>query len=438
MTAGRSLPESAGRCMLRPMESRRSRGRGEPDSGTREVRVGLVCGQFDPVHDGVADYTRVLAEQLRLAGLDALICTGDAYAQADSAITVGVTDRWTAGGVIRAARQIARLQLDLVHVQFAPSAFGFSRAVGMLPAFLPRRTPVLATLHEYDVWPAAGRTARLRSRIWSAMERRGYADRETLLLSTRADQLLVTAPEHQRALQARFPAREAAYVPIGLNISVADLAGEQPRAAVRRALGVPADALLAVFFGFLHPNKGLERLVKAVAQVRLQHPQLRLVLAGGERSHSVDTSAAAALREHLEEVARRHGVRDALDFTGYLPADEISRLLHAADAAVFPFNAGVTSKSGSLLAALAHGVPTIATSPPGEVTCLSEIDGVLRIPPRDTAALAHALQLLLTDPRLAERLSKIGRAQAAARTWSVVVARHVEMYDEVLHRARRR
>lgn len=402
------------------------------------LRVGLVCGQFDPVQDGVADYTRLLAGQLRAAGLETLICTGNAYAHSADETAVGVTDRWTVGGVIRGAREMARLRLDLVHVQFAPSAFGFSRAVGLLSALLPRRTPVLATLHEYGVWATAGRTARLRSAAWSAMERRGYADRETLLLSARADQLLVTAPEHQLVLNARCPAREAAYVPIAPNIQVADFDGEQPRAAVRRALGLPAEALLAVFFGFLHPEKGLERLIEALAQVRSQHPRLRLVLAGGERSHSVNTAAAAALRRELEDLARRRGVQDAVIFTGYLPAREISRLLQAADAAVFPFNAGVTSKSGSLLAALAHGVPTIATSPPGEVTGASEIEGVLRVPPRDTAALAHALQLIVTDPHLGERLARSGRAQAAARTWQVVVARHIEMYNDVLRRSGRR
>ncbi len=413
--------------------------RGGPDSVTQGLRVGLVCGQFDPVQDGVADYTRLLAGQLRAAGLETLICTGNAYAHTGDETAVGVTDRWTAGGVIRGAREIARLRLDLVHVQFAPSAFGFSRAVGLLPALLPRRTPVLATLHEYGVWATAGRTARLRSAAWSALERCGYADRETLLLSTRADRLLVTAPEHQLVLSARFPARDAAaYVPIGPNIQVADLDGEQPRAAVRRALGLPGGALLAVFFGFLHPEKGLEHLIEALAQVRSQHPRLRLVLAGGERSHSVNTAAAAALRRELDDLARRRGVQDAVIFTGYLPAREISRLLQAADAAVFAFNAGVTSKSGSLLAALAHGVPTIATSPLGEVTGASEIGGVLRVPPRDTAALAHALQLIVTDPHLAERLSRSGRAQAAARTWQVVVARHIEMYNDVLRRSGRR
>lgn len=409
-------------------------------------RVGLVCGHFDPVRDGVADYTRQLAKHLRLTRLDPVICTAhsyapssassyaDSYAHSADGEVIGVTDRWSVRGVMRAARAMARLRLDLVHVQFAPSAFGFRRAVGLLPWLGPAGVPVLATLHEYGVWAANGVAGRLRSIGWSAMERRGYAERETLLLSPRADRLLVTAPEHELVLNTRLPGRAqaAVRVPVGANIAVARLDRQQSRAAVRTRLGLAADDLLAVFFGFLHPEKGLERLIEAVAEVRRAHPRLRLVLAGGMESHSVRGDAAVALRRELEGVARRHGVEKDVIFTGYLPDLEISRLLLAADAAVAPFNAGVTAKSGSLLATLAHGVPTVATSPPGVVSRPTEVQGVLRVPPRDTIALTQALGLVLSDRVLADRLARDGQARAEGRTWPAIAAIHARIYAEVL------
>ncbi len=93
------------------------------------LRVGLVCGHFDPARDGVADYTRHLARQLRSAGCESLICTAHRYARAPDEEIVGVTDRWDVPGVVRAARALGRLRLDVVHVLFARSAFGFSGAV---------------------------------------------------------------------------------------------------------------------------------------------------------------------------------------------------------------------------------------------------------------------------------------------------------------------
>jgi glycosyltransferase involved in cell wall biosynthesis len=106
--------------------------------------------------------------------------------------------------------------------------------------------------------------------------------------------------------------------------------------------------------------------------------------------------------------------------------------LHAADVAVFPFDAGVTAKSGSLLAALAHGVPTIATSPPGVLDRPTEVDGVLRVPPRNIAALADALLLVLSDCDLATRLAAAGRACADRWPWPRIAAFHAQTYAEVL------
>ena len=402
-------------------------------------RVGLVCGHFDPARDGVADYTRQLARQLRSAGLEPLICTARSYARpyarAAEDRVVGVTDRWDAGGVLRASRELADLRLDVVHVQFAPSAYGFSRAVGLLPCLLPAGTPVVTTLHEYGVWAADGIGGPLRAAAWSAVERWGLADRETLLLTGRAAGLMTTAPEHDQVLRARFAGHlAAAQVPIGPNIPVIPLAPEDARAKVRSVLGLPPDAVLAVFFGFLHPEKGLERLIEAVALVRRADPRLRLILAGGVESHSVLGGEAAALRRELEAVASRNGVTAAVSFTDYLPEEEVSCLLRSADVAVFPFNAGVTGKSGSLAAALAHGIPTIATAPPGLVNRATEADGVLRVPPCDTAALAEALSRVLSDRALAARLGAAGRASAAARTWPRIAAAHAEVYAEVLRR----
>jgi glycosyltransferase involved in cell wall biosynthesis len=400
------------------------------------LRVGLVCGHFDPGRDGVADYTRHLAEQLRSAGCESLICTAHRCAQTPGEGIVGVTDRWDVLGVLRAARALGRLSLDVVHVQFAPSAFGFSRAVGLLPLLLPG-IPVLATFHEYGGRAMGGVGGRLRSAVWSAMERQWGADRETLMLTVRADRLLVTAPEHADVVNARFGDRrlDATYVPIAPNIPVVRSDQEDIPSAVRASLGLPPDACLALFFGFLHPVKGLERLIEAVAAVRRVLPDLRLVLAGGGESHSMSRGAAAAFRRRLEDAARRHGVEHQVIFTGYLREDDVSRLLRAANAAVFPFDAGVTAKSGSLLAALAHGVPTIATSRPGELDRPTEIDGVLRVPPRNTAALADGLRLVLSDRALATRLAAAGRTCAARWTWPEIAGFHARMYAEVLREA---
>jgi glycosyltransferase involved in cell wall biosynthesis len=381
----------------------------------------------------VADYTRLLAGHLRRIGLEPLLVTTHEWAQAVGEGAVGVTERWDVRGVAAAARALRGLNLDLVHVQFAPSVFGSSRAVGVLPLFLAGRVPVIVTLHEYGVWSGRGRGRRVRSALWSAAEGRGYGDRETLLLVPRADCLLVPSPEHLDVLRARFRRHAPVMleVPIGLNVERASGDPARARAEVRRELGAAPDAPLVVFFGFLHPEKALDRLIAAVAALRAQRPGVQLLLIGGAESHSVPSAAAHQLRRELERVAAECGVLDQVHFIGYLPGAEVSRLLQAADVAVFPFNAGVTRKSGSLLAAFAAGVPVVATSP-GQVGGPSEADGVLRVRPRDTAALCDAVGRVLSDRGLADRLTTAGRMRVAAQSWGAIAAVHAEVYARAL------
>jgi glycosyltransferase involved in cell wall biosynthesis len=404
------------------------------------LRVGLVCGYFDPTHDGVADYTRHLQHALYRLDVEALICTSHENANGSRDDVVGVTRRWDIHGIFAAARNLRALQLDVVHVQFAPSAFRFSRAVGLLPALINSGTPLVATLHEYDVWAARGALSRTRSAAWRVVERRGYGDRETLLLVPRADRVLVVSEEHVHVVLHRFGkhATTPTVVPVGPNILMGSSDREHARRITREALAMPAEAPLVLFFGFFHPVKALDQLIEAVALVGPLFPGLRLVLAGGEESHSVMGQAAVKYRARLEDVARRLHVHASVTFTGYLPEEDVSRLLLAADVAVFPFDAGVTGKSGSLLAARTHGVPIIATAPPGTLSGPREVAGILRIPPRNTAAIAEALKLVLGDPDVAARLRAATQTYPTPASWDAIAAVHVDIYTDVMRGRRGR
>lgn len=394
-------------------------------------RVGLVCGYLDRVRDGVADYSLRLAGGLEAPDLKPILLTTHSWAGVDER-AVGVAYRWNSFGILSAARAIRGLNLDILHVQFAPSVFGFSRAVGFLPLLLPGRIRLIVTLHEYGVWTAGGPGGFVRDLLWSAVERLGWMDRETWALVPHADGLLVPSAEQLEVLRARFGDRQppALEVPIGLNIRIEPGLDAQARAGVRRDLGAPDDAPLVAFFGFFHPVKALDRLVAAVAAIRDAWPEVHLLLLGGVESHSVDAAVAQEILQQLDQVITETGMTERVHITGYLPDAEISRLFSATDVAALPFDDGVTSKSGSMLTAFALGVPVIATAPPGQISAPAEIDGLLRVPPRDTDALAQALRWVLGDPALAARLRATGLTFAAQRNWDAIAAVHRQIYAE--------
>jgi glycosyltransferase involved in cell wall biosynthesis len=403
------------------------------------AKIGLLCGDLDAARDGVAGYAGRLAAHLAAIGFEPLLLTTYQLADAAAGDAVGVTDGWGSAGIAAAVRAIRRLSLDVLHVQFAPSAYRFSRSVGLVPLMIGRRLPLVVTLHEYGVWAERQPVRRmLVGPLWSMAERRGWLDRETWLLTVRGDRVVVTNSGHAAVLVRRLPGRRAAVteVPIGSNIEVAPVDRAEVRRAVRRQLGADGEAPLVVFFGFLHPVKGLERLIDAAAELRGAHPTLRLVLAGGDESHSVSGAEARALRRTLQDAAARRGMGEHLVITGYLPGAQVSHLLQAADVAVFPFDHGVImDKSGAVLAALSHGVPTIATPSKVDQSPTGGDPAVLWVWPPDGPALADAIDRVLTEPTLADRLRRAGSAEVEDHQWPQIAARHARLYHDVVEQA---
>src|SRR5258708_39622306 len=87
--------------------------------------------------------------------------------------------------------------------------------------------------------------------------------------------------------------------PIGPHFRREPVDRDSIRRAVREELGTGPTAALIIFFGFLHPVKGLPRLIEAASYLRAAYPDLRVVLAGGCESHSVAVTEGARPREAL-------------------------------------------------------------------------------------------------------------------------------------------
>ncbi|MBO4274558.1 glycosyltransferase family 4 protein [Microbispora triticiradicis] len=383
----------------------------------RGIRVALVHGPGPAHRDGVGDYVERLVGALGGAGVDAV------------GVPVGTPDtrspRQWLPATLEAARRVRRLRPDVVHVQFAPSAYRFSGLPGLLPPLLPAGTPLVTTLHEYGWWATPGWVP---DAVWWPLERARLWDRETGRLVPASALVVVTNASHARQVHGRL-GTPAVEVPLAPNV-VDHGGGARARARVRRELGVrPGDPLLA-FFGFVHPVKGVRQLVEALPALRTGRPGLRLLVVGGFTSQALPEAEARAFRAEVEALAARHGVADTVTFTGHLPASRVSELLHAADAGVLPFTAGVTTKSGALLTMLAHGLPVAVTVPdePDPALPLGEAVAVIRAR-RDAAAVARAVGALLDDPDLRRRMGGAARRLAARHSWPEVATAHRALYE---------
>jgi glycosyltransferase involved in cell wall biosynthesis len=188
--------------------------------------------------------------------------------------------------------------------------------------------------------------------------------------------------------------------------------GDPADLAVLDPLGVRPPYL--AFVGTIEPRKAVPTLVEAFARVAGEHPGLRLVLAGADGWGTEEARAAVAASGVATRIVR---VRWAPDET--LPA-----LLRQAVAVAYP-----SHEEGfglPALEALACGAPlvTSADSP------MAEIAGpaALLVPPGNPGALAWALNRILTDAELADRLRREGPKSAAPYTWEASARLHLDAY----------
>ena len=135
-------------------------------------------------------------------------------------------------------------------------------------------------------------------------------------------------------------------------------------------------------------------------------------------------------RSGLEIQARELGLNDRVIFLGH--RRDVIDLLESCDIFVLP-----SLYEGfplSILEATAAGKPVIASAIAGNDEIISDSQTGLLVPAADPIALARAIETLLSDPALAQRLALAGRARLY-REFAVdtMVQRVTRIYEEALH-----
>jgi glycosyltransferase involved in cell wall biosynthesis len=172
--------------------------------------------------------------------------------------------------------------------------------------------------------------------------------------------------------------------------------------------GVAASALgRLLFFGMVRRYKGLDLLIRALAETKLD---VGLTVAG-EIWEGRDELVSLIADLRLED---RVTLSD-----GYVPAEDVATVFGAADALVLPYRSGTASQNA--LIALQFGVPVIATRAGAIADAV--IDGVNGIlcAPSDVADLTRAIDTLY-EPGMLERLRLGVQPPQTAQAWDAYVA----------------
>lgn len=189
--------------------------------------------------------------------------------------------------------------------------------------------------------------------------------------------------------------RAVSVVERGRDVQRLGLREPHRRAAVRASLGLADDAEVVLSVGRQEPQKDHALLLRAVAALTASHPRLVLLQAGRIGKSTPE----------LRQLASTATMADRVRFLGH--RDDIGDLLAACD--VFAFPSVYEGLGGSVLEAMAVGVPIVVSDAPALVDVVEDGRGALVVPVGDEVRLAAAIERLLGDPSLAAGLAEEGR-----------------------------
>ncbi len=219
----------------------------------------------------------------------------------------------------------------------------------------------------------------------------------TKLFLSRVD-LVVVHSDAEAARAAKFTHKP---------IRVAAMAAHLPESARQATKHTTTIQRHLLFFGLIRKYKGVDLLLKAVAQV----PGIHLTIAGEPRG-TLETDINTAIRDLT--------IADRVTFKpGYAPAEDIPQLFGAADALVLPYRSGTGTQNIAM--AFAHGIPVIASRAGTMANQVRDgVDGLL-CEAGNLASLINAIQHFY-EPGVATKLFANIPTSSADSDWQAYLA----------------
>ena len=184
-------------------------------------------------------------------------------------------------------------------------------------------------------------------------------------------------------------------------------------------LGLPADRAIALYAGRINVEKGLDQLL-ALADLR---PEILFVLVGSEGEGAIEAAAKG---------------RDNVRLVGWQAPPTLPAWLSAADVLLIPPSRAPLDRFRNcvlplkLFSYLAAGRPILAPVAPDTAELLRDGETAVLTPPDDTQAAVGALDRLLGDAALAERVGAGARALSRTLTWDHRAQRLLQFFERRL------
>ena len=232
-----------------------------------------------------------------------------------------------------------------------------------------------------------------------------------------ADRVLTTSPGYAEVMARRYRIAPPLVVRNIPEARPADGVASGSNGAASRSNGAP----LALYFGALTRNRGLEQAIAALPDV----PGLRLRLVGPE---------AWGFRAELKRLAERLGVEERVELWEPVAVEDGWRVISEADVGLALIQPSCLSYEltlpNKLFEYTAAGVPVLGSRLPMISDFISSHGVGLTAAPGDVSDVAAKLRAML-EPEANERMRAASRTAAAELTWAAERERLASAYEEL-------
>jgi len=289
---------------------------------------------------------------------------------------------------LRSATHAAAGESDILHVHWSQTAY--VSGAGTLGV------PMVLTVHGSDVQLAS---------------KRAFARTLTKPLSQAAAVVAVSRDLASIVAPSMPAGRSIDVVPVGVDAGLLEL----PAPELREIGEEDARVLL---IARLVTEKGVGEFVDALVHLAREGRTIRATILG-----------VGPARESMERRLAEAGLANAVEFLGAVPHERALDLMRASDLVVMP-----SHREGCGLVpieASAVGVPVVAS----RTGAMPEVLGCPEalVEPRDSQALAAAIERLLGDLALRRACARNGRERVRAEfTWERIADENIDVYERVL------
>lgn len=205
-----------------------------------------------------------------------------------------------------------------------------------------------------------------------------------------------------------------------------------PQDEAKAAIGIPERDRMALFVGRIEPLKGVDTLIRAMANVKqncktFRCPHYLVIIGGDPEGEDEDLSDEM---NRLQSLCQDLGLDEIVVFLGKRGQDTLPYYYSAAEVVVMPSH--YESFGMVALEAMACGKPVIASRVGGLAFLVKEGETGYFVPSQDPEALAEKLRLLFVDDALRARLGAQAAKYAKDFSWELITAQMMGVYQSML------